>query len=238
MLGIDVSKKTLVCTLLASEKQTVLWRNEFANPEAGIAQLLAKTPSDTPWVIEPTGRYSLGAVKGGREAGRDVRLAPTRQAKAFLQSLPQRAKTDKLDSYGLAVFGLSRVLPVYPVKEAWVETLDQLLSARKALARSLAKLRLQESELPEAAPYLLPCLAPMQEQIKALDQKIKTLVRETPDFEAAVRLQRVPGIGSVTSAAITSRLSAKSFAHPDQFVAYCGLDLRVHDSGESRESDG
>jgi transposase len=29
-----------------------------------------------------------------------------------------------------------------------------------------------------------------------------------------------------------SRLRARSFSHPDQFVAYCGLDVRVRQSGK------
>ncbi len=115
-----------------------------------------------------------------------------------------------------------------------MDTLDQLLSARKLLAKSAAKLQQQQQELPEAAPYLEVALAALQTQVKALDKQIASLCQTTPTFEAAKRLQSVPGIGPVTSAAVTSRLTAKGFAHPDAFVAYCGLDLRVADSGEKR----
>jgi len=234
MLGIDVSKKTLVCTLLAPDTQKILWRKEVENSEAGIATLSANVPAASPWILEPTGRYSTPVAKSAQAVGRDVRLAPSREAKAFLQSLPHRAKTDKIDSHGLAVFGCSRVLPKYPVKEASVETLDQLLSARKLLAKSVTKLHQQQQELPEAAPYLQVALAALSAQVTALDKQIASLCQTTPAFASVKRLQSVPGIGPVTSAAVTSRLAAKGFAHPDAFVAYCGLDLRVADSGEKR----
>ena len=234
MLGIDVSKKTLVCTLIAPQTQKIQWRKEVENSEAGIAVLMANVDAKTPWILEPTGRYSTPVAKHAQAAGREVRLAPSREAKAFLQSLPHRAKTDKIDSLGLAVFGCSRVLPSYPVKEASVDTLDQLLSARKLLSKSVTKLQQQQRELPEAAVYLQEALSALSAQVSALDKRIKTLCQSTPTLEAAKRLQSVPGIGPVTSAAMTSRLTAKGFAHPDAFVAYCGLDLRVSDSGEKR----
>src|SRR5712692_7633041 len=88
-------------------------------------------------------RYSLHVVKQAQAAGRTVLLAPPRKAKAFLASIQSRAKTDRLDGRGLALFGLSRPLTPYPVKSDTVDELDQLLSARKGLARSLAQLRLQ-----------------------------------------------------------------------------------------------
>src|SRR5436309_2206267 len=84
-----------------------------------------KTPVSAPWVIEPTGRYSVFAAKLAQEAGRLVLLAPPRKAKAFLNSLQSRAKTDRLDGQGLALFGLSRSLAPYPIKSQAVEQLDQ-----------------------------------------------------------------------------------------------------------------
>ena len=233
-LGSEVSKKTRVCTRIVPQTQQIQWRKEVENSEAGIATLLAKGDATTPGILEPTGRFSTPVAKRARAAGGDVRLAPSREAKAFLQSLPHRAKTDKIDSHGLAVFGCSRVLPPYPVKEASVDTRDQRLSARKLLAQSVTKLHQQQRELPEAATDLQEALSALSAQVTSLDKHIQRLCQTTPSLEAAKRLQSVPGIGPVTSAAVTSRLTAKGFAHPDAFVADGGLDLRVADSGEKR----
>jgi transposase len=51
-------------------------------------------------------------------------------------------------------------------------------------------------------------------------------------LQAVQQLQKVPGIGPVIAATLVSRLSARSFSHSDQFVAYCGLDVRVRQSGK------
>jgi transposase len=55
---------------------------------------------------------------------------------------------------------------------------------------------------------------------------------KAPELQAVKELQKVPGIGPVIAATLVSRLTARSFSHSDQFVAYCGLDIRVRQSGQ------
>ena len=119
-LGIDVSKGNLVCSLMESNTRKVSWQAEFLNTSSGIDKLLEEVNPAVPWILEPTGRYSLLAARKAREAGRDVRLAAPRKAKMFLRSQNERAKTDKIDSRGLALYGLVCTLPEYPLKEAEV----------------------------------------------------------------------------------------------------------------------
>ena len=62
MLGIDVSKKTLTVTLLDPHSRETRWQTTVSNDQAGIAQLLARPPRDTPRWLEPTGRPRPAAV--------------------------------------------------------------------------------------------------------------------------------------------------------------------------------
>jgi len=55
---------------------------------------------------------------------------------------------------------------------------------------------------------------------------------------AAAALMAIPGIGGVTAPALAACLVDKQFTHPDQFVAYIGLDIRVHQSGKRRGQFG
>jgi len=231
MLGIDVSKATLSCTLLDPATRQKRWHKEVMNTPAGIAQLLKHTPCDAPWVLEPTGRYSQSVARAARDAGRDVRLAPPKKAQLFLQSVQSRAKTDKLDAGGLALYGLSCPLAPYPLKSDMQDELDQLLLARKGLSQSLCELQARQKELPRAAAALAPAVAALQVQLKAVDRQIATLTK-APELKAMRELQKVPGIGPVVAATLVSRLTARSFSHSDQFVAYCGLDVRVRQSGQ------
>jgi len=238
MLGIDTSKATLQCALRDPQTQCVLWDLEFANSESGVAKLLKEAPSGVHWVIEPTGRYSVTVVRQAQAAGRTVLLAPPRKAKDYLRSLQSRAKTDKLDARGLALFGLSRPLAQYPVKEEALDTIDQLLSARKGLSHSITRLQLQSNELPAAKEVLDKAITLLKTELKDLDKLIAGRTASEPKMAAAKELRKVPGIGAVTSAAICSRLANKGFARPDQFVAYIGLDIAVHESGTRKGKRG
>ena len=102
MLGIDVSKDTLACTLFDPATQKPLWSRTVANTSTGVARLLKQTPADSPWALEPTGRYSLLAATRAHDAGRTVLLAQPKRARDFLRSIQSRAKTDALDSHGIA----------------------------------------------------------------------------------------------------------------------------------------
>lgn len=242
MIGIDVSKENLSCALLDQGTHATRWECTFANTPLGVKQLLSKTPPNTPWVVEPTGRFSRCVVQLGQQAGADVRLAPPRKAKAYLASLQSRAKTDKLDAKGLAKFGLTRPLDqqlaAFPIKSQTVEQLDQLLSARKGLSRSLASLSLQRSSLPHAQEALTSVIEGIKEQIQHLDEQIAQLSKNQPEFATSAEMDKVEGIGPVTAAAVCSRLAGKQFAHPDQFVAYIGLDIAVRQSGKRKGHQG
>jgi transposase len=238
MLGIDVAKDSLVCTLLDPATRRTLWEKSVPNTSAGVQRLLSATPGDTAWVLEPTGRYSVPVVKQARAAQRCVLLAPPRQAKNFLRSVQSRAKTDRLDSRGLALFALSQPLASFPLKSETVERLEQLLAARKGLAQAIVSLGQQRAELPHANDALSQAVEALLAQQKALDKQIAALSASAPELAATTALQKVPGIGPVTAAAVAARLSGDRFSHPDKFVAYVGLDIGVVQSGKRKGERG
>ena len=231
MLGIDVSKASLAYTLLDDQTRHVQAAGTVPNTKAGITRLLRRIPAAHAWVAEPTGPYSQAVVATGHDAGRIVLLAQPRQAKAFLRSVSPRAKTDRLDSRGLAQYALAVPLRPFPVKTEVVVQLEQLLAARKSLSHSLAQLRQQRQVLPYAADVLDDAIAGLRRQQQTLDAQIATLTRE-PDLAVARHLDEIPGVGPVTAAALAACFASHDFAHPDQFVAYIGLDVRVRDSGQ------
>jgi transposase len=229
MLGIDVSKDQLTCALLDPASKQVRWERTVPNSPQGISQLLQSTPSDAPWVLEPTGRYSAPIARQAKAAGWAVLLAVPRRAHHFLQSLPKRAKTDKLDSRGLGLYALSVELPDYPLPTPAVERLQQLLTVRKTLSADLARYQQQCQTLPLGQELLAPVITATKAQIKKLDQQIEAAQH---DFPLMARLQQVPGIGKITAARVAARLATSDFAHPDQFVSFIGLDVRVRQSGQ------
>lgn len=234
MIGIDVSKESLTCTYVDPVRRVPLWEQTIPNSHEGILALKKRTSGSTAWVMEPTGRFSLSVAKEARALGQQVFIAPSRKAKQFLSSVQNRAKTDRLDSAGLALFALSRPLDAYPVKSPQVEQTDQLLSARRGMVRAYSSLKQRQKALPYAQDALEPAISALAAQIKALDKKIQQQVQSDPKFASAKRLEEITGVGKTTAAAVSARLADKGFTHPDQFVAYIGLDVNVRDSGKHR----
>lgn len=229
MFSLDISKETLACCLLDPKSRAVVWETEVPNTPEGVSELLRQVDPSVAWVMEPTGRYSLAVAKQARAAGRRVLSAPPREAKQVLAGLNPRAKTDRLDARGIGQFALATNLASYPIKSEAVERLHQLLKARKGVSRSIASLHQRIEELPYAASHLEKAVAGLKHQLEELDRQIAAECRHYPEVQ---RLRRVPGIGPVTAAALAACFNAKQFSHPDQFVSYLGLDVRVRQSGK------
>jgi transposase len=234
VLALDVSKEELVCTLMDRKTRQTRFETTVPNTAAGVRRLLARTPLEAVWVLEPTGSYSLPVVKQAQAAGRTVWMADPKKARRYLQSLTSRAKTDRLDSRGLALFALDRTLRPYPVKSAPVEQVDQLLSARKGIADAVSRLRQQMKELPHAAGTLKEAVEELQKRQRQLEQKIEQLTKTEPTLSAVARLRKVPGIGLITATTAVSRLAARGFARPEEWVAYIGYDITIRQSGKRK----
>jgi transposase len=231
MLGVDVSKAELHGTWRDPETERIRWQGVVPNSRAGIRQLLKRVPSGSV-VVEPTGRYGEALVRAVQAVGREVLLARPRPARDYLRSLQARAKTDRVDSAGLALYGLRERLRPYLLPSPAVNRVKQLLAARRGLSQSLTSLKLQQASLPLAADALAPAIAALTQQLAALDQRLAAATEAAPELAPVVTiLDGVPGIGPVTAAALAACLVTKQFTHPDQFVAYIGLDLRVSQSG-------
>lgn len=269
MLGVDVGKAELYGTWRDAVTEAVRWHGAVPNTAAGIRQLLRRAP-ESAVVVEPTGRYGEVLIRAAQAEGRPVLLAPTRQARAFLNAVQSRAKTDRVDSAGLALYGLHGRLRPYTLPSDEVDELKQLLAARRGLSQSRSALKQQQEALPRAAATLGPAVTALTQQIDVIDRQLAKLsappkpakVKKTttassiatvaaapagapeavepvvpavppssPVLAAARTLRTIPGFGPVTAAALAACLVEKQFTHPDQFVAYLGLDIRVHQSG-------
>jgi transposase len=237
MLGVDVSKATLHGTWREPETERIRWQGVVPNSRAGIRQLLKRVPSGSV-VVEPTGRYGEPLVRAIQAAGREVLLARPRQARDYLRSLQARAKTDRVDSAGLALYGLRERLRPYLLPSPAVDQVKQLLAARRGLSQSLTSLKLQRASLPLAVDALTPAIEALTQQLADLDQRLAQATAASELAPVVAALDAIPGVGQVTAAALAACLVTKQFTHPDQFVAYVGLDLRIQQSGRRAGKPG
>lgn len=99
------------------------------NTLQGIRPLLARTSPTDPWVVEPTGVSRQAVVREAQAVDRSVLRAQPKWAKAFLVAIQPQAKTDRVDSRGLALDSLSAALRPFRVQSEAMERIDQLLAA-------------------------------------------------------------------------------------------------------------
>jgi transposase len=229
--GIDVSKAHLMGAWIDASHRSPRAEMTVPRTEAGVRKLLAQIPPEVPWVMEPTGSYSLMVAKIAVAAGRTVLMADAKAARHYLQSLSPRAKTDKIDAKGLARMALDRELKPYPIKAEAQEKMDQLLAARRGITEAIARLKQQARELTHATTPLQEAIAGLQKQQQALERQIEQATKQEPSLTRATPLQKVPGIGLLTAATAVSRLAARCFTSADAFVAFIGWDVRVRESG-------
>jgi transposase len=231
MIGIDVSKDNLAVTWLDPQTRRIRWEATVPNSPVGIERILRRTPAGMPLVLEPTGRYSQAVATRAQAAQRPVLLAQPKRARAFLAAVQPRAKTDRVDSRGLALYGLCADLRPYPLKSKETAHLDDLLAVRKSLSQTLARLRQQRREFPDMAGVLEAPIKAIEETLARIDRELEHPPTPTATHRQAQELDRIPGVGLITSLTVASRLQAKTFPTPDAFVAYAGLDVKVRQSG-------
>lgn len=234
MIGIDISKETLDCSMADPLTRKLVWHMTVPNDADGIKTIRRRTPKGMAWVIEPTGRYGQKLVEAAMRHNQTLLMAPPRQARLFSRSVHSRAKTDRLDSYALALYALAQPLKPYPVKSEELEHVDQLLNARKGLVQALTALKQRQRDLPYARKRLEKAVKHLEEQIRAIDEQIASETSSSEEMAVASELEKVPGIGPVTAAAVTVTLVSKQFERPEQFVAHVGLDVAVVASGKRR----
>lgn len=233
VVGIDVSKAALQACLLPADREQPAWQRCFANTPAGLSQLLAAAPPEAVWVLEPTGRYHLAAVETGLTAGRQVLCAAPRSAMLYLRSRDPRAKTDRVDSLGLAWYGRTQVLATFAPRNPVADELHDLLAVRKGLSLGRARLAQQLSELAYGQAPLQAAIAALGAQLREVDARLAQLASEQESLQDIRRLRTIPGVGPVTAGALVARLLVGRFERADSFVAYAGLDIRVRQSGRN-----
>jgi transposase len=162
-------------------------------------------------------------------------------AHAFARSLPRRAKTDALDAQVLAQLAAERQPPPWTPPAQVYHELHQRLVVRDGLLAMRQQARNQRHALEQwpvridgAFTTLDTVLAELDTQLQALDDAIRTVLREGAWAESAALLASIPGIGMVTTAwLLVGTLHFTACATAESASAYAGLVPLARESGTS-----
>jgi len=144
-LGIDVSKAKLDCCLLKKDAPDKRKSKVAANSVAGIGELLrwltkqGAHPANTHALLESTGVYHESAASLLCDHGLTVSILNPAQVRDFGKGLGLRTKTDGVDSWLLARFGLLQQPAAWQPPPRHVRELRALLTRRQALSDDLQR---------------------------------------------------------------------------------------------------
>lgn len=245
-LGIDVAKAKLDCALLLDETGLKRKSKKVSNNQTGFSELLAWLVkqgiklTDLHVTMEATGVYHEQAAQALHDAGITVSIVNPAQVNALGKSLAIRTKTDAVDSFLIARFGLLCKPDVWipPTPEARV--LKALLARQQALSEDLQRERNRQekanvSTTPERVQKSLDdSITFLQAQLKQLQQEIDDHIDRHPAFrEDLDLLKSIRAIGPQVGKTMLLVMQTHSFKTAEQLAAYLGLVPVERQSGSS-----
>jgi transposase len=232
-VGIDVSK-----TMLDIFDDAVGRPERIANaPQAIIEQVARWRCGDVFVVFEATGAYDRELAEALHQAGvRFARINPAR-ARDFARAEGRLAKTDAIDARMLAAFARAMAPAAHQAPDPDRHALAVLAKRRDQLVRMRAQEKNRRSESTDSAMIesVTRLLDFLTGEIKAIEVKIKALIRATPQIAEQARLiQSAPGIGPVACMQLIAQMPELGRLGPKQLAALAGLAPFNVDSGKFR----
>ena len=233
-VGIDVSKASLdVCVGVPGSPCTL--NNDNAGHDA-LWQLLRDRRVGLV-VLEATGGYEFACAAALQAKGLPVAVINPRQARDFAKAMGRLAKTDRIDSAGLA--HLAQVLAARPDAARFVKPLpdaqQQTLAALVSRRRQLVQMRVMETH------HLNVAHRRARKSIKAVIKALGTQLRHI-EAELALHLKQhhadlstllgdVKGLGPATVATLIGEMPELGKLNRRQISALAGVAPYNHDSG-------
>jgi transposase len=249
-VGIDVGKNELKVCLSAMRFDfgiDIQSQEVYPNDKKGWKSLTGwilkqskQSSSNVHCTMEATGVYHEGVAHYLHENKYIVHVVLANQSRSYGQSFGIKSKTDKIDAQTLSRMGLERTLREWNPPSSTFVTLKQLTRERERLVKLKTSLKnnLHSYEY-QAIPHkstvkrTTETVSFINGQIKAIDKEIalemdkdETIKRKLP------YLLSIKGTGILTAAIIIAE--TQGFANMDsrkQVASYCGLDVRVSESG-------
>jgi transposase len=249
VLGIDVSKDKLDCCI-SSEVEVKPKRSslfQIENSLNGFNQMVARLSKKglsietLTVVLEPTNTYHIELIYWLHSQKANVCLANPKDVRNYAKSLGRDSKTDRLDCFALAQFGLTRKLHIWCPPSATVRRLDALIRMRIRIIRD----RVREENRLDSLPSEELCFVGsfLQQQIELLKQQQTKIEAEIQKLIAkdkilkpiSARLRSIPGIGPVVTSLLIVLFSNRDFKNGAQAASFCGLIPKEYQSGSSIE---
>ncbi len=250
VLGIDVSKEKLDCYLASDieekPKHANLFQveNSYDGFEKIALRLIKKGLSFEALtvVLEPTNTYHVELIYWLNDKKAKICLANPKDVHHYAKSLGRDSKTDRLDSFALAQFGLTRKkLHFWQPPSKIVRQLNALIRLRNCIVQDRVREQnrldtLPNEELRFVGNYLQQQIELLRQQETCINAEIQQLISKDEGLKPiSARLRSIPGIGPVVTSLMIVLFSNRDFKNGAQAASFCGLIPKEYQSGSSIE---
>lgn len=229
-VGIDIAKDWLDLAWLSGQML------RLDHTDEAIAGLLERLQADVPSLIvmEATGGLETRLASALAAAGLPVAVVNPRQVRDYAKACGRLAKTDRIDARVLAAFAAAIRPQVRALPDEETRALGDLLARR----RQLVEMRVQEKlRVPRASAVqrvsLREHITWLDERIAKLDTTLTHTLRTCDAWhDKDDLLKKIPGVGSLTRAAMLAWLPELGTLSRRQIAALVGVAPFNRDSGK------
>lgn len=235
-IGIDVAKDELVLFFDGDQSSLSIANNQSAITE--LAEIWRKFPKLDRIVVEASGGYETLVVSLLANFKLPVSLVNPKRVRDFAKGLGKLAKTDRIDAMVLALFGQLASPRLYQLPDSEQSQLAELVARRTQLVQMKATEQTRSKQAADSIRLSIKRhLDWLEAEIQSIDTDLNQKIKEHSLFrELDERLQSVPGIGPITSAALIAELPELGKLSSKELAALVGLAPFAIDSGKYRGS--
>jgi transposase len=231
VVGVDVAKRTFDVCITASSKP-----KSYRNSKQGITDFIKSLQVlVAPFVVmEATGSYQRDLARRLAAAGIAYSVVNPRTIRHFAKAGNFLAKTDRLDARVITLYGETMAPRVtVPPTEAAIR-LKAFVARRRVLVNFAAD---EKKRITTIEPFLRDevqtTIAFVQQQIGALDEKIKQLIQSCQGWAVQAHLlNTVPGVGQVLFSTLLAELPELGLLPHKKIAALVGVAPYNDDSGQ------
>ncbi len=232
IVGIDVAKNKVDVCFLPSEERAGFTEEEY---DSLIEKLGALSPDLI--VLEATGGYEQPIVVRLADAGLPFFVANPARVRNYAKALNFLAKTDAIDAYVIARFGLDTDLKPRQLDEQKDAEMQAFLTRRRQLInmRIAERNRFKQARVAEIRAEIKDTIQYLDEKLKSVDNNIDGFIKQNPVWtEKKDIVTSVPGVGDQTARVLITELPELGHLNRGQIARLAGVAPINQDSGQFR----
>lgn len=232
--GIDISKSVLDLCVLPEKLYFT-----FDNTDKGVRTLLKKLlsyPSVERIILEATGGYERRVLEALQSKNLAVCRVNAAQIRHFAKATGRLAKTDRIDAFVLADYGMRLPTQTTPQRtEKQRELMDLVARYRQVRGMIVQEKNRLDKQVETTKTMIADMLAFMEVQRKILLRRIQDCVEQEPALSEAVAvLITMKGIGFLTACILVAELPELGHLDKGKIVKLVGVAPINRDSGTMR----